>query len=103
MTVLDRSALGPQFQLGVATSSYQIEDAAHADGRAPSTWDTFTHTPGKPGIPVEGFFAWSLLDTFEWAEGYTLRYGVVHVGFETQRRTPKDSALFLRSLRRPGR
>ncbi len=55
------------------------------------------------GVPVEGFFAWSLLDNFEWAEGYTLRYGVVHVDFETQRRTPKDSALFLRSLRRPGR
>lgn len=55
------------------------------------------------GIPVEGFFAWSLMDNFEWAEGYTLRYGVVHVDFETQRRTPKDSALFLRSLRRAGR
>ncbi|MEY4546396.1 MAG: hypothetical protein RL685_2591 [Pseudomonadota bacterium] len=55
------------------------------------------------GIPVEGYFAWSLMDNFEWAEGYTLRYGVVHVDFETQQRTPKDSALFLRSLRRPGR
>jgi beta-glucosidase len=52
------------------------------------------------GIPVEGYFAWSLLDNFEWSEGYTLRYGVVHVDFETQRRTPKDSAHFLRSLRR---
>jgi beta-glucosidase len=55
------------------------------------------------GIPVEGYFAWSLMDNFEWAEGYTLRYGVVHVDFSTQRRTPKDSALFLRSLRREGR
>lgn len=50
------------------------------------------------GIPVDGYFAWSLMDNFEWSEGYTLRYGIVHVDFETQRRTPKDSAHFLRSL-----
>ena len=50
------------------------------------------------GVPVDGYFAWSLMDNFEWSEGYTLRYGIVHVDFETQKRTPKDSALFLRSL-----
>jgi beta-glucosidase len=50
------------------------------------------------GVPVQGYFAWSLLDNFEWTEGYTLRYGVVHVDFETQRRTPKDSAYFLRAV-----
>jgi beta-glucosidase len=52
------------------------------------------------GLPVEGYFAWSLMDNFEWSEGYTLRYGIVHVDFETQRRTPKDSAYFIRSLSR---
>jgi beta-glucosidase len=52
------------------------------------------------GVPVDAFFAWSLMDNFEWAEGYTLRYGVCHVDFETQRRSPKDSARFLRSLGR---
>lgn len=52
----------------------------------------------RAGVPVDGYFAWSLMDNFEWSEGYTLRYGVVHVDFETQRRTPKDSALLLRSL-----
>lgn len=52
------------------------------------------------GLPVEGYFAWSLMDNFEWAEGYTLRYGLVHVDFETQARLPKDSAHFLRSLGR---
>ena len=50
------------------------------------------------GLPVDGYFAWSLMDNFEWSEGYTLRYGIVHVDFETQKRTPKDSADFLRSL-----
>jgi beta-glucosidase len=52
------------------------------------------------GLPVDGYFAWSLLDNFEWSEGYTLRYGIVHVDFDTQKRTPKDSAHFLRSLSR---
>ncbi len=50
------------------------------------------------GVPIEGYFAWSLLDNFEWAAGYSLRYGIVHVDFETQKRVPKDSALFLRTL-----
>ena len=49
---------------------------------------------------MDGYFAWSLMDNFEWSEGYTLRYGIVHVDFETQRRLPKDSAHFIRSLSR---
>jgi beta-glucosidase len=52
------------------------------------------------GIGVDGYFAWSLLDNFEWAEGYDMRYGIVHVDLKTQRRTPKKSAHFLRSLAR---
>src|SRR3978361_116046 len=39
--------LPPGFELGVAMASYQIEGAAHEDGRGPSIWDTFSHTPGK--------------------------------------------------------
>src|SRR5690606_30546730 len=42
-----RALLGPEFLLGVATSSYQIEGAASEDGRLPSIWDTFSHLPGK--------------------------------------------------------
>ncbi|GAA3610635.1 hypothetical protein GCM10022419_114560 [Nonomuraea rosea] len=44
------------------------------------------------GVPLQGYFAWSLLDNFEWAFGYSQRFGIVHVDYETQVRTPKDSA-----------
>ena len=52
----------------------------------------------EAGAKVEGYFAWSLMDNFEWAEGYRPRFGIVHVDYETQVRTPKDSAYFLRDV-----
>jgi beta-glucosidase len=44
------------------------------------------------GVPVRGYFVWSLLDNFEWAQGYTKRFGIVFVDYATQRRLPKHSA-----------
>jgi beta-glucosidase len=45
----------------------------------------------EQGADVRGYFAWSLLDNYEWAEGYSSRFGIVHVDYETQKRTPKGS------------
>ncbi|BCJ55503.1 beta-glucosidase [Actinoplanes sp. NBRC 14428] len=50
----------------------------------------------EQGADVRGYFAWSLMDNFEWAEGYAKRFGIVHVDYETQERTPKQSALWYR-------
>jgi beta-glucosidase len=50
------------------------------------------HAAIQQGADVRGYYVWTLLDNFEWAWGYDKRFGIVHVDFETQTRTPKDSA-----------
>jgi beta-glucosidase len=52
------------------------------------------HDALAAGVDLRGYFVWSLLDNFEWAEGYHQRFGIVHVDFATQERVPKDSAVW---------
>ncbi|MEH0633620.1 GH1 family beta-glucosidase [Streptomyces bottropensis] len=58
------------------------------------------HEATEAGVDVRGYFVWSLLDNFEWAEGYARRFGLVHVDFETLERTPKASYAWYRDLLR---
>jgi beta-glucosidase len=50
------------------------------------------------GTPVKGYFHWSLMDNFEWAFGYTERFGLIHVDYQSQKRTIKDSAYWYRDV-----
>jgi beta-glucosidase len=56
------------------------------------------HESIEAGIDLRGYFVWSLLDNFEWAFGYTKRFGIVHVDYATQRRVLKDSAHWYRAV-----
>ncbi|WTJ22363.1 GH1 family beta-glucosidase [Streptomyces pseudovenezuelae] len=61
------------------------------------------HKAVEAGVDVRGYFVWSLMDNFEWAEGYARRFGLVHVDFETLARTPKASYAWYRDLLRAQR
>ncbi len=50
------------------------------------------------GVDVRGYFHWSFMDNFEWAEGYKHRFGLIHIDFKTHKRVPKDSALWYRTV-----
>ena len=54
----------------------------------------------REGVPLGGYFAWSLLDNFEWAEGYGKRFGLTRVDYDTQRRTVKESGAWYGRLAR---
>ncbi len=58
---------------------------------------TQLHRGVSEGVPVKGYFLWSLLDNFEWADGYGKRFGITYVDFKTQKRTPKLSSEFYKA------
>ncbi len=56
------------------------------------------HRAISEGVKVNGYFHWSVMDNFEWAEGYKERFGLIHVDYATQERTLKDSAYWYRDV-----
>ncbi len=56
------------------------------------------HAARLEGVPVDAYMVWSLMDNFEWSSGYAKRFGIVHVDYETQQRTLKDSARWYRQF-----
>ncbi|MFY1596689.1 GH1 family beta-glucosidase [Micromonospora sp. WMMD737] len=73
-----------------ANGAGQVMDAdriAYLDGHLRAVHEAISR-----GVDLRGYLVWSLLDNFEWAEGYRRRFGIIHVDYLTQRRTPKSSA-----------
>ncbi|MCU1665855.1 MAG: beta-glucosidase [Pseudonocardiales bacterium] len=92
----------PGREIMVTENGAAFPDVVNEDGRVVDT-DRIdylrshlaaVHEAIEAGAPVTGYYLWSLLDNFEWAWGYAKRFGIVHVDYDTQARTPKDSALF---------
>jgi beta-glucosidase len=71
-----------------------VDGAVHDPGRIDfmTRYLRELHRATQAGIPVLGYFHWSIMDNFEWSEGYKERFGLIHVDYQTQKRTPKDSA-----------
>ncbi|WP_295816468.1 GH1 family beta-glucosidase [uncultured Deinococcus sp.] len=94
--------------LYVTRSGCSVADVIDVDGRVRDDFRIRYHEAHleavrdaiTQGAGVRGYFAWSLLDNFEWAEGYSQRFGLVHVDFATQVRTPKDSYHWFQSFLR---
>jgi beta-glucosidase len=75
---------------GLVDDKFRID---YLDGHVRATADAIA-----AGVDVRGYLTWTLLDNFEWAEGYQQRFGLVHVDFASQRRTPKASYWWFRDL-----
>lgn len=96
----------PRLPLYVTESGASYEDHVDHDGRVldPERIDYLRRYLGaaaaaiREGVDLRGYFVWSLMDNFEWAEGYGKRFGLIHVDYQTQRRTPKASAAWYRDV-----
>ncbi|MFF4876028.1 GH1 family beta-glucosidase [Micromonospora sp. NPDC000668] len=95
----------------ITESGCAYDDTPDPDGRV-SDPDRIAYLDGHlravraaidDGVDVRGYFVWSLLDNWEWAEGFTKRFGLVHVDYATQTRTPKSSYTWLRDVIAAGR
>lgn len=83
-------------EVDVVSDDGQVHDPARVEFLA--THVSAVHRAIEAGVNVESYFAWSLMDNFEWGFGYEKRFGITHVDYQTQQRTPKDSAKWFSEL-----
>ncbi len=100
--LLDVHGAYPEVPLVVTENGCAYEDTVDTDGMVHDKARidylrehlAAVHAAIAAGVDVRGYYLWSLMDNFEWAWGYTQRFGIVHVDYETLKRTPKDSGLW---------
>ena len=89
-----------------AQAYWRVADVLTADGQVYDSdrimylrnYMTQLQRAVNEGVPVKGYFLWSLLDNFEWADGYGKRFGIVYVDLKTQKRTPKLSYAYYKDV-----
>jgi beta-glucosidase len=95
----------------ISENGCSADDAVSPDGKVYDSdrvmylRNCITHMQraAREGYPIHGYFLWSLMDNFEWEDGYNTRFGIHHVDFKTQKRTPKLSADWYKELIRTGK
>jgi beta-glucosidase len=105
-TIRNVSELWKPRALYITENGCSADDVITADGRIEDTDRvmylrnhlTHLHRAASEGYPIKGYFLWSLLDNFEWADGYSKRFGLHYVDYKTQTRTPKLSAEWYREV-----
>ena len=104
-TLVDTSQRLPGIPLYVTENGAAFDDVVSEDGIHDNNRIDYyaSHISAaldalELGVDLRGYFAWSLFDNLEWAEGWTKRFGIIRVEAENQERTLKDSALFLREM-----
>ena len=87
---------------GAAFADEKVDGEVHDPDRVAYLDAHFraAHRAIGDGVDLRGYFVWSLLDNFEWAYGFSKRFGLIHVDYETLERTPKDSARFYAQVTR---
>ncbi|MBN9390420.1 MAG: beta-glucosidase [Chloroflexi bacterium] len=98
----------PLTKIYVTENGSSGEEAPDANGKVHDRLRHFyiqehlvqSHRAIQEGVPLAGYFAWSLMDNYEWAWGYTRRFGIVYVDYSTQQRTIKDSGFWYAGVAR---
>ncbi len=103
------SGLRPDFIWGVSTSSFQINPDAAGAVSDPEriaflrAYIGAMNAAASAGVDVRGYFIWSLVDNFEWDSGYSIRFGLAYVDYQSLQRIPKSSFGWYANLIRAAR